>query len=306
MKKTTSIHHVSAIVGNPKETVAFYSSVLGLRLIKKTVNFDDPGTYHLYFGDETGSPGTIMTFFPWPNAYKGTVGTGQVGTTFFQVDTRALDFWLERLQSFNIEVARETVFDEETLYFSDPHGLSLGLIARSGSLTHPWASSDIPDDKKILGFAGAQLLSTHVHKTSELVKQFFGFEQVAESATYTRFKASEQVGHTLDIKKVEPVTGSFGVGTVHHIAFRAKDEADQLEWQNFLMDNGYPTTEIKDRDYFKAMYFKEHGDIIMEIATDTPGFSVDEPIEQLGEKLQLPEWLESKRILIEHHLPPLS
>lgn len=306
MKKTAGIHHISAIVGNPKETVAFYSEVLGLRLIKKTVNFDDPGTYHLYFGNEEGTPGTIMTFFPWPKAYSGTVGTGQVGRTMFFVSEDALDFWSERLRSFNIKVEQKSLFGEETLFFQDSHGLNLAIAARPVSAENTWLSEGIPEEKSIKGFAGAALLSAQPDKTAELLENHMGFEKVEETEDYIRFKAEGTLGNTIDLKKSESLSGTFGVGTVHHIAFRSKDFSDHLEWQDYLMDSGYPTTEVKDRQYFKAIYFKEPGGIIMEIATDTPGFTVDEPLEHLGETLLLPEWLESKRSLIEAHLPLLS
>lgn len=305
-KKTEGIHHITAIVGNPKENVAFYQNVLGLRLIKKTVNFDDPGTYHLYFGNEQAEPGTVITFFPWKNGQKGQIGNGQVGRTTYVVNEGSLTFWEERLKEFNIPTNRTHRFDEEFLQFDDPHGLQLEIVERSEGTENTWESDGVPTDKAIKGFGGATLLSRKPEDTAELIGELFGFEKVAETDELIRFKAQSSTGHTVDIDKTTTVSGTMGTGTVHHIAFRAKDDADHLEWQEHMMSNNYPTTEVKDRNYFKAIYLRDKSGIIIEIATDGPGFAVDEPSETLGEELKLPEWLEPKRKQLEQILPPLQ
>jgi glyoxalase family protein len=305
-KQTVGIHHITAIVGNPKENVAFYQEVLGLRLIKKTVNFDDPGTYHLYFGNEQGQPGTVITFFPWKDARKGQIGTGQVGTTAYLVNEGALDFWEERLNTFQVATERTTRFGEESLVFEDPHGLKLEIVARQGGSENTWKSDEIPSKYAVKGFAGATLLTSEPTETAHLIGELFGLEKVDEDDQFIRFKSTGEIGNIIDIDKTENVTGQFGVGTVHHIAFRAKDDEDQIEWQTHMFDNDYPTTEVKDRNYFNAIYLRDRGGIVVEIATDPPGFTADEPLESLGEELKLPEWLEPKRQYLEEVLPPLD
>lgn len=305
-KATEGIHHITAIVGNPKENVAFYQNVLGLRLIKKTVNFDDPGTYHLYFGDGKGHPGTIITFFPWKNGNQGQIGNGQVGTTTYVVNEGALDFWEERLKGFNISTERTSRFGENYLSFDDPHGLHLEIVERSEGTDNDWESEGVPTDKAIKGFGGAILLSRKPDDTAELIGDLFGFKKVDENEEMIRFISKGSIGNVIDTDKTQTTSGTMGVGTVHHIAFRAKDDTDHLEWQEHMMSNNYPTTEVKDRNYFNAIYLRDKSGIIIEIATDPPGFTTDEPLETLGEELKLPEWLEPKRKQLEQILPPLQ
>lgn len=305
-KATLGIHHITAIVGNPKENLAFYQNVLGLRLIKKTVNFDDPNTYHLYFGNEKGEPGTIITFFPWKNAHKGQIGTGQVGTTTYVVNEGAMNFWESRLNEFNIPTKRINRFEEDVLQFEDPHGLQLEIVERAEGNENTWNSQEIPTEKAIKGFGGAVLLTSNFKETAHLLDELLGFEKINENEQFIRFKSSGNLGNIIDIDRIERTVGKFGVGTVHHIAFRAKDNEDQLKWQEHMFENNYPTTEVKDRNYFNAIYFRDHGGIIVEIATDPPGFTADEPLETLGEELKLPKWLESRRDQLEKALPPLK
>ena len=301
-KKTVGIHHITAIVENPKENVAFYLEILGLRLVKKTVNFDDPGTYHLYFGDSEGSPGTIMTFFPWNQARRGRTGSGQVDTTVFAVPKGSLAFWKERLTAFGVKAEQFERYNETYLRFQDPHGLHLELTERPLNKN---SSPTVPEGYAIQGFAGAVLNSGAPHQTADLLGQVMGMKYVGQDGTYLRFQTEASVGNTIEISTAPVPRGELGTGTVHHIAFRAQDDADQLEWQQHMTAHGYVPTEVKDRDYFKAIYFREHGGLLFEIATDPPGFTRDEPFEQLGQELKLPDWLEPRREQIEASLEPV-
>ncbi|MDR7071316.1 ring-cleaving dioxygenase [Fictibacillus barbaricus] len=302
--KTAGIHHITAIVGNPQENVDFYSGVLGLRLVKKTVNFDDPGTYHLYFGNEGGKPGTIMTFFPWPDAYQGRVGSGQVGTTTFVVPEGTLSFWENRLHQFKIEYKKTTRFQEEFIQFSDPHGLRLEIVARSEAEKSEWSFGGVSQEHAIKGFGGAILLSAAPQQTAAVLTDVMGLENLGQDGDYIRFKAKGDLGNIIDIKLSPEARGVGGVGTVHHIAWRAKDYEEHKEWQEYVKSKDLHVTEIIDRQYFNAIYFREEGHILFEIATDPPGFTRDENEEELGKKLLLPPWLEANRAQIEDHLLP--
>lgn len=306
MKKTKGIHHISAIVGDPQENVDFYSSVLGLRLVKKTVNFDDPGTYHFYFGDESGNPGTIITFFPWQRAHKGRIGGGQVGTTTYVIPLGAMKFWKQRLDKFAIPFKKHIRFGEEYVQFEDPHGLKLELVERNEGKQNNWRVDDITPDVAIKGFGGAVLLSTQPEKTAELLHPVLGLDFVGEDAQFIRFRARDEIGNTIDLNKSPVPRGRMGVGTVHHIAWRADDNKDQLDWKQLVTENGYHVTDVKDRNYFNAIYFREHGELLFEIATDSPGFAIDERIDQLGEELQLPLQFEPMREKIESVLSPIT
>ncbi|UOR12549.1 ring-cleaving dioxygenase [Halobacillus amylolyticus] len=307
MKKTTAgIHHITAIVGNPQENVDFYADVLGLRLVKKTVNFDDPGTYHLYFGNEGGQPGTIITFFPWDGAQKGRIGSGQVGTTTFVAPEESLNFWEKRLANFSVKVSKETRFNEEFIQFKDPHGLHLEIVARKEGANSKWDKNSISPDKAIKGFGGAVLNTATPYKTANLLEHVMGMEKVGQEAEYLRFQSYGNLGNILDINLAASPRGIMGVGTVHHIAFRASDFNDHKEWQTHLDEIGFYPTDVKDRDYFEAIYFREQGGLLFEIATDPPGFTRDESFTELGEELKLPKWLESKRSQIEDLLTPFE
>ena len=299
MKQTAGIHHITAIVGDPQENVDFYAAVLGLRLVKKTVNFDDPGTYHFYFGDEEGNPGTIITFFPWPGAHKGTIGDGQVGVTTYVVPAGALAFWEERLASFSIPFTKQERFGERYIAFDDPHGLHLELVEREEGRKNSWVFNGVTPDVAIKGFGGAILFSAQPEKTAALLQHVMGLERVAEEGGLARFRASGEIGNVIDVKTTTSGRGKMGAGTVHHIAWRAKDDQDQLEWQKLVANEGYGVTPVTDRQYFNAIYFREHGHILFEIATDPPGFSIDEAPEHMGESLKLPPQYEIHRDKIE-------
>ena len=299
MFKTMGIHHISAIVGNPQENLDFYAGVLGLRLVKKTVNFDDPGTYHLYFGNEKGSPGTIMTFFPWTNGFKGRIGIGQVGVTSFAIPSGSMSFWEERLRSYQVLFNKRVRFGETYLVFDDPHGLHLELVERDKGAQSKWVFNGVGPQEAIKGFAGAVLLSSSPGHTMGLLKNGLGFEAVGKEGNYVRYRSEAEIGNIIDVDTSEHERGRMGTGTVHHIAFRAHDQAEQLDAREFLRKKGYAVTPVKNRKYFQAIYFKEHGDILFEVATDSPGFLIDEEINHLGEDLMLPDEYEAKRIEIE-------
>ncbi|MFC8564019.1 ring-cleaving dioxygenase [Peribacillus frigoritolerans] len=305
-KKTMGIHHITAIVGHPQENVDFYAGVLGLRLVKKTVNFDDPGTYHLYFGNEGGKPGTIMTFFPWAGASQGKIGDGQVGVTSYVVPKGAMMFWKKRLESFNIPFTVRERFSEEYLEFDDPHGLHLEIVEREEGEVNAWTFGGVTPEVAIKGFGGATLLSTHPDKTVVLLENILGLELIGKDGDFERYRSSAEIGNVIDLKLTTIGRGTMGAGTVHHIAWLAKDDQDQLEWQKYVEENGYGVTPVRDRNYFNAIYFKEHGDILFEIATDPPGFAHDEPEATMGEKLMLPEQYEQSRGKIKQSLLPFE
>lgn len=305
-KKTMGIHHITAIVGHPQENVDFYAGVLGLRLVKQTVNFDDPGTYHLYFGDEGGKPGTIITFFPWANAYQGRIGDGQVGVTSYVVPKGAMDFWEKRLEKFNVPFTKNERFGEKYLQFDDSHGLKLEIVEREEGEPNTWTFGGVTPEVAIKGFGGATLLSTQPDKTAELLEHVMGLELVGKEGDFIRFRSSADIGNIIDLKSTRIGRGQMGVGTVHHIAWRATNDQDQLDWQKYVSENGYGVTPVQDRNYFNAIYFREHGEILFEIATDPPGFAHDESQETMGEKLMLPSQYEQYRGQIERQLLPFK
>jgi len=305
-KSSKGIHHITAIVGDPQENVDFYAGVLGLRLVKKTINFDDPGTYHLYFGNEAGEPGTIMTFFPWDNAYNGRIGDGQVGVTSYVVPAGALDFWEKRLSKFGVSYEKTERFGEPSLTFDDPHGLHLELVAREAGKQNAWSFGDINPEVAIKGFGGATLYTANAEKTAELLETGLGLEKVGQEDDLMRFRASADLGNLIDVKLTPVGRGQMGVGTVHHIAWRAEDNADQLDWKQQIEDFGLQVTPVQDRSYFNAIYFREYGDLLFEIATDPPGFAIDEAPDALGENLMLPKQYEHYRARLKGDLTPIT
>lgn len=306
--KTAGIHHITSMVTNPQRNIDFYTGVLGLRLIKKTINFDVPEVYHLYFGNESGDPGTVITFFPWVKLLKGRIGTGQVGSTVFNIPLGSMDFWELRLKTFGIEFEITMRFFETFLSFSDPDGLQIELVERKEGEPNRWAFSDIQPKHAIKGFGGATLFSAQPSKTADVLENMLGLEFIGqdEKDLYIRFKSYGEIGNIIDIKIQPSVRGLAGAGTVHHIAWRAKDDVEHKKWHELLLQEGYNPTEILDRNYFRALYFHEEGGILFEIATDVPGFTVDETIEELGTKLVLPSWYEPRREEFEAKLPQVE
>lgn len=304
--KTAGIHHITAIVGHPQENTDFYAGILGLRLVKKTINFDDPGTYHLYFGDGGGNPGTIITFFPWENAYQGKAGGGQVGVTSYAIPSGSMSYWENRLEKFNIKYEKADRFWETYLQFEDFHGLQLELVEREEGEPNNWTFGDVTPDVAIKGFAGAVLYSVKPEQTMQALQDAMGLEKIGEEGDLARFKSEADIGNMIDVKKTVLERGQMGVGTVHHIAWRAKDDADQLDWQEHVQDKGFHVTEVRDRNYFKAIYFREQGEVLFEIATDPPGFAHDESYETMGEDLKLPVQYEQYRDRLQNMLTPIK
>lgn len=303
MQQTQGIHHISAMVNDAQRNIDFYAGVLGLRLVKKTINFDRPEVYHLYFGNETGQPGTVITFFPWAKQLKGRIGTGQVGVTSYIIPKGAVPFWENRLRKFGVEFTSSTRFDEKYLKFNDPDGLLLELVERDEGPINTWNFGGIQAENAIKGFGGAVLFSAKPHKTADVLENILGLDCIGQENEFLRFKSDGNVGNTIDIHLNPSVRGLMGAGTVHHIAWRAKDEEEHQKWRSLLLEKGYYPTEILDRNYFKALYFHEEGGILFEIATDSPGFAVDERFDELGKKLMLPSWLEPQRDELEEKLP---
>jgi glyoxalase family protein len=306
----SGLHHVTAIAGNHLRNLDFYTRTLGLRLVKRTVNFDDPGTYHFYYGDENGRPGTILTFFPWEHAGKGRPGVGETHLTGFRVPSRSLDYWAHRFVEKGVShQALEKRFGETVLPFSDPDGMSLAFVAVSDVANEPDRSvGDIPFEHKIRGFHGVTLLLDDAAKTGAVLTNVLGLKEAGSEGAVIRYCATSSPGGVVDIHQAKGfLPGYQGRGSVHHIAFRAKDDAEQAEMARKLVTqhNLHPTGQ-RDRSYFRSIYFREPGGVLFEIATDAPGFTIDEPPESLGNSLKLPPFLEPRRNEIEAALPPLE
>ncbi|TLS50837.1 ring-cleaving dioxygenase [Paenibacillus antri] len=306
LQQTAGIHHITAFVSDAQANVDFYAGVLGLRLVKKTINFDAPEVYHLYFGNEVGSPGTAITFFPFQAGRKGRVGGGQVGYTTFVVPQGALPFWEARLAKFAIPFDRQERFGETYLRFKDRDGLQLEIVAREAGPRSRWSFGGVSTEHAIKGFGGAVLYSMAPEKTMHTLQHVMGLERVGEDQGLVRFQAPGDLGNLVDVNAVVMGRGHGGAGTVHHIAWRAKDLPDQEQWRSHVEGQGFHPTPIVDRQYFTAIYFREEGEILFEIATDPPGFQRDEPLETLGEKLMLPDWFEPHREQIVQGLAPFE
>jgi glyoxalase family protein len=305
----SGIHHVTAIAGDASRNLDFYTRILGLRLVKKTVNFDDPGTYHFYFGDEAGSPGTILTFFPWAHSAPGRIGIGETQETIFRVPEAALGFWTQRLLALGVrhDMPKKR-FGETVLAFQDPDGMRLALAALPGIDGAPAWKSDVPDDVAIRGFHGVNLLLADAAPTAELLSDVLGFREAGREGSLIRYKAAgEGPGTIVDLHAAGNfLRGRLGKGSVHHVAFRATDDAAQADMSKELRERGIAPTEQMDRNYFRSVYFREPGGVLFEIATDAPGFAVDEPEDALGQTLKLPPFLEARRAALEAMLPALD
>jgi glyoxalase family protein len=314
------IHHVTAIAREPHVNLAFYRDVLGLRMIKKTVNFDDPGTYHLYFGDAFGTPGTVLTFFPHPGSASGQQGTGHVSHTTFAVPAPSLDWWIARFLALGVtHEAPVTRFGETVLAFQDREGTGLALVALPlAAQIAGFAQGDVPAEHAIRGIRGVTLWVEEVGASANVLTKGLGFvahgaEDDGAEGELQRFAVLENgvpamIGGVVDLRIMgRRIAGRQGAGSVHHVAFRAADDADQARMRAALTaHSGLKTTEQIDRNYFRSLYFRDPSGLIYEIATDDPGFAVDEPIEALGTKLMLPPWLEEDRTRVEAALPPLE
>lgn len=306
-----SIHHLTAICGDARANVAFYTRVLGLRMVKKTVNYDDPGTYHFYYGDGAGRPGSIITFFPWQHMARGRAGAGQVTTIAFAAPGGSLGWWREHLAKAgvaNLETIKRT--DEEALAFDDPDGLRLEIVECGGVADgNDWPGAPIPLNARLTGFHAAALSLAGYERTARLLTDVFGYRLAGEDRNRFRFVAGSNpmAGATIDlICEPDRRRGTLGTGSVHHIALRAKDDNEQAALRGLLVAAGMDPTPMLDRTYFHSIYLREPGGVIVEVATDPPGFAVDEPADALGGKLVLPAWLEPRRAVIETILPRLE
>ncbi len=306
-KPIVGLHHVTAIASDPQTNLDFYTEVLGLRFVKRTVNFDDPGTYHFYFGDDAGTPGTILTFFPWAGASRGTPGVGEVTLTAFSVPLSSIDFWEQRLSGYSLPVERSTRFAETVLTFPDPDGMRIEIVGHADAQTpNPSRFAAIPAEHALRGFYGVTLYLRAAEETTKILN-LMGFTKRTEEGTRQRFAAEgSALGNHIDLLiHPEGNHGHMGAGTVHHIAFRVEDDADQLEWRDTIGQH-LDMTPVQDRTYFHSVYFREPGGVLFELATNPPGFDFDEPIESLGEALRIPPWLEKHRDIIEKRLIPLE
>jgi glyoxalase family protein len=308
---TYGIHHVTAIAGSARRNLDFYTRTLGLRFVKKTVNFDDPSTYHFYYGDEIGQPGTILTFFPWEHVAPGELGVGETQETIFRVPEGSMGYWAHRfLEKGVTHEAIAKRFGETVLLFKDPDGMRLALVAVLGIESEPaWSGGDVPAEHAIHGFHSVSLLLHEAEPTGAILTDVFGFSEIGREGSRVRFKAdATEIGGIVDIRVAgDFLRGRQGGGSVHHIAFRAADDETEFAMMRKLAENhGIRTTDQKDRNYFRSLYFREPGGVLFEIATDIPGFAIDEPVSSLGKSLKLPPQYELRRKDIEAVLPALA
>jgi glyoxalase family protein len=302
------LHHVTAIAGDPQRNVDFYTRVLGLRLVKKTVNFDAPDTYHLYYGDTAGSPSTLLTFFPWEDVPAGRQGAGLTTATAFSVPGESLGWWQRRLAELGVDASAPVSRDgEEVLTLRDPDGLVIDLVAAPGDARSGWdGAAAVPAEHAVRGLHAVTLSEAALEPTQRMLADLLGMKLAAEEGDRTRFTMGAGDGTAVDVLADVRRHGLQAGGTVHHIAFRVPDRATQSAWRQQLLELGVPVTDIRDRQYFTSIYFREPGGVLFEIATDEPGFTVDEPLLELGRALKLPPWLEPSREQIEAALPPLE
>ncbi|MDI1336836.1 MAG: ring-cleaving dioxygenase [Lacunisphaera sp.] len=308
--QVTGLHHITAIASDPRQNLDFYTSVLGLRFVKKSVNQDDPGTYHLYYGDYAASPGTILTFFPWAGLRRGRPGTGQAYATAFSVPAGSLPFWQARFTKLGVKQQPvESRFNDEALPFADPDGLRLELVATSETDSRPAApSKDVPAEFAIRGFHGSTLALTDAAATAAVLTESMGYKLAAQAGHRARYMAAAGGPGTYVDLLTDPALprGLNGAGTIHHVAFRVADDAAEVSARDILLQSGLQVSPVIDRAYFKSIYYREPAGVLFEIATDGPGFAIDEPLDQLGTILGLPPHLEPHRAAIEAALPKLT
>jgi glyoxalase family protein len=308
--KLGGIHHVTAIASDPAANAAFYTEVLGMRLVKKTVNFDDPSTYHLYYGDDTGTPGTILTFFPWPDARHGTPGVGQVTAFAFQVPIGSLSFWHKHLESAGLAIVEEGArFGENFIATQDPDEFVLEFIETADAASvAPTRGGTIPAEYALRGFHGATLSLEAQEQSGAILTKLMGAALQTNEGNRFRYILGEGSGRArIDLLCLPTGKwGTGGTGIVHHIAWRVADDTAQVAARTELVSAGLNVSPVIDRNYFHSIYYREPGGVLFEIATDPPGFAVDESPDTLGKKLMLPEWLEPHRSVLEATLPPLK
>ncbi|MEM8979081.1 MAG: VOC family protein [Pseudomonadota bacterium] len=308
IREIKGLHHVTSMAGGANENNAFFTKSLGLRRIKKTVNFDAPEVYHLYFGDEAGTPGSVMTTFPFGNMPRGKRGVGEVGTTEFAVPIGSLGYWSDRLSALGVTgLKQDSVFGEARLSFDGPHGDGFALVESAAEGREAWRGGDVPESVGILGFRGARFQLSDAATTGELL-QFMGYQKADRQGDVTRYMIEGgNPANTIDLEEMQGAQAAQqGAGSVHHIAFAVENRAAQLKVRAALLDTGYQVTPVIDRDYFWAIYFRTPGGVLFEIATNEPGFDRDEDTANLGQALKLPTRYEPHRAKIEAHLPEIS
>lgn len=309
---STGLHHVTAIAGDPRRHRDFYARILGLRLVKRTVNFDDPGTWHLYWGDEAGSPGTILTHFPWAQAAPGRTGPGETRETALAVPQSAIGAWIGRLAENGVAYDQPTTrFSRTVVPFADPDGMRYALVGVPGLEEVPaYGGGGVPVSEAIRGVDAVTLAVPAIAPTARVLEEVFGMRRVAEEgdgrAARVRFEGGARIGAGVELVVEDGPGPRLGRGSVHHVAFRAADDAAQADMIERLRGLGIAATEQKDRNYFRSVYFREPGGVLFEIATDAPGFAIDEAPDALGTTLKLPPPLESRRAAIEAILPALG
>ena len=309
MRGVNGLHHITAIAGPAQENLDFYAGVLGMRLVKKSVNQDDPGTYHLFYADAEGRPGTDLTFFPWSHLAPPRRGHGLAVEVALEVPAGSLTFWGARLEQYGARIAAlETRFGARVLPVTDPHGLALTLVESAAGRERPftpWEHSPVPADHQVRGLHGARLWERDETVTIEFLTGTLGFERLGTEQGFTRY-GFDGVAGVVDIREARDVPrGAWGVGSVHHLAWRVSDDEHQLVIREQIEAAGVGATPVIDRFWFKSVYFREPGGVLFELATDGPGFATDEDPAHLGETLVLPPWLEPSRARIEAVLPPL-
>lgn len=305
----TGLHHITALAADAQRNVDFYAGILGLRMIKKTINFDAPDVYHLYYGDETGTPGTIMTFFPYPGIAKGRKGKGQMTVTSFSIPEHSLDYWMKRLDKFGIAYKQpQQRFDDEVfIYLEDYDGLGLELVANKTDRRIGYTYGQVPAEHALKGFYGVTLSEDGYERTAALLTEQMDHVLVAEKGSRFRFSPSGKAGDFVDVLfAADSTSGLGGSGTIHHLAFATPDDQHQLEVRERIAHQGLGVTPVVDRQYFHSIYFREPGGILFEVATSDIGFTYDESVERLGESLKLPPWVEKHRPQIERNLTPIE
>jgi catechol 2,3-dioxygenase-like lactoylglutathione lyase family enzyme len=304
------LHHVTAICGDPRRNFAFYTGVLGLRFVKKTVNFDDPGSYHLYYADGAATPGSVLTFFPHPDTPRGRDGTGQASAIAFAISEAGLEFWQERLKEHGVEFRGPMErFDEVLIAFEDPDGLKLEIVVSGQPAAFvPWSGSNVPAAMQLRGFHSVTLAESGYERTQALLTTQMGWTLLKQSGDRYRYQAPGAGPASIVDILCQPGArhGLQGNGTVHHVAFRVEDDAAEIAWRSKLTGFGYNVSPVTDRSYFHSIYYREPGGILFEIATNNPGFTVDEAPDALGSALKLPPQYEPIRKEIEAYLPPLT
>jgi glyoxalase family protein len=303
------LHHITAVSGPPQENFNFYRNSLGLRFIKKTINFDDPFTYHLYYGNHHATPGSAITFFPWQHVVNGRPNQGEATSVQYAVPSNSLEYWSDRFHELGIQSEeKKEKFGFIHLPAADNDGMKIELVADSaidGNKTRGYGG--VPDEHAIRGFFGTTLSLPDTGRTAELLKEF-GWKSEGDEEGITRFSSEPEnhLGRYVDLKAEPGLDGRFGRGSIHHIAFRVPDDDTQAKWREKIQQLGFEISPVRNRDYFRSLYFREPGGVLFEIATDIPGFDVDEPFDKLGQNLQIPAWHEKHRSEIEARLPELN